>query len=552
MTPPTPECNVEVRPSAIAGNGLFATKDIPAGSTILLKARPLIGELDLSRSHDSCANCFLFSQKDVRACPIHKAEADRLGRYPGCSGCQSEGEALTVKACTGCKKVKYCSKVCQKQAWTRYHKRECKILRDPSLPPLPSSVRAALQLACLMDSDAVSEEDKAGVRRLEAHSSSTIEQFREVMQYEVTVAAARDLFARISPDDDDAQKMRDYVGKILRNSLTLTLPTLEPMGVALDPIVCSANHSCEPNASVLFDQPRLMMRSLSPIKKDQEIFISYIDNTDPFYRRQAQLTIRYCFECQCSKCQFGTNGREDHWTQSLENLEAKWADLAELMDSQKGYSSVPANFLGESKAEWNMSVIQGDVYASYEPIHNQKDNKLATEAFENVMRTCKQTGMWPITRQPYANMRVDIASRLIADNHLALAMYHMAKAYFLIDPILYPQDFHPVRVVHTWNLVKTLVQAYSSPQDPRETVDPGVQELFRLEFDFVVPIWRLLKKLSVDVLKSHGSGSNLTVMVHALTQQVRDGVGMQNLVEIERDPLGMWEKFKDWAHHLDY
>lgn len=112
MAPSTLECNVEVRPSAIAGNGLFATKDIAAGSTLLLKTRPLIAELDLERLQDTCHNCFMWSQKTVRACAVHATEADRLGRYPDCSGCQNEGDVTAVKACTGCKRVKYCSKVC--------------------------------------------------------------------------------------------------------------------------------------------------------------------------------------------------------------------------------------------------------------------------------------------------------------------------------------------------------------------------------------------------------------------------------------------------------
>ena len=63
-----------------------------------------------------------------------------------------------------------------------------------------------------MDSAAVSEEDKAGVLRLEAHDASTIEQANDVMQYEVTSAAAGDLYARIG---GDTSKIRGYVGKVL-------------------------------------------------------------------------------------------------------------------------------------------------------------------------------------------------------------------------------------------------------------------------------------------------------------------------------------------------
>ncbi|KAH0380930.1 SET domain-containing protein, partial [Aureobasidium melanogenum] len=410
-------------------------------------------------------------------------------------------------------------------------------MRDPDLPPLPYSVRAALQLAFLMNSDAVSEEEKSAVHRLEAHDPSTLEKPQDLMQYEMTIASASDLLARVDPDHPELSRIPRYVGQILRNSLTLITPTLDPIGVATDPIACSANHSCEPNASVLFDATRLMMRSLAPIKKGEEVFISYVDNTDPFYRRQALLRLRYRFECKCSKCQLRINGKENAWAKSLSNLAPKWSSFAKVMDEHENYSAEPANYLGESRAEMDMAIIQGSVYHEYEPIRQQKDNKLAIEALENVMRTCKQSELWPITRQPYANIRVDIAARMLDENRVALALFQMAKTYFLIDPILYPQDFHPVRVVHIWNLAKTLVQAYSSPNDPSQTVDPGVEQLFQRGFDFVVPVWKLLKKLSVDVVKSHGAESRLTFMVHTLTEQVKDGVGLQNLVQIERDPL---------------
>jgi hypothetical protein len=62
-----------------------------------------------------------------------------------------------------------------------------------------------------MDSDAVPEEDKAGVRRLEAHDSTTIGEPKEVMLYQVTVAAATDLYTRAG---HDTSNIRDYVGKV--------------------------------------------------------------------------------------------------------------------------------------------------------------------------------------------------------------------------------------------------------------------------------------------------------------------------------------------------
>lgn len=106
------------------------------------------------------------------------------------------------------------TQVCQKQAWTRYHKFECKIMRDPNLPPIPYSVRAALQLAFLMDSDAVSKEERAGVNRLEAHDPSTLEKPRDLMQYNITIESTSDLLARVNPNHPELSKIPKYVGQV--------------------------------------------------------------------------------------------------------------------------------------------------------------------------------------------------------------------------------------------------------------------------------------------------------------------------------------------------
>jgi hypothetical protein len=58
------------------------------------------------------------------------------------------------------------------------------------------------------------------------------------------------------------------------NALTLVTPTQEPLGLCLDPLAACANHSCDPNAYIVMDGPRLSMRTFTEIKKDEEIFLS--------------------------------------------------------------------------------------------------------------------------------------------------------------------------------------------------------------------------------------------------------------------------------------
>lgn len=73
--------------SPIAGNGLFATQDIPAGESIFSLKRPLITVLDNVSLDSCCANCF------------------------ASTGFGATNNQLDLKACTGCRTVKYCGRV---------------------------------------------------------------------------------------------------------------------------------------------------------------------------------------------------------------------------------------------------------------------------------------------------------------------------------------------------------------------------------------------------------------------------------------------------------
>ena len=78
------------KPSSIAGNGLFANQAIHAGEAVAILDRPLVAVLDYSRLSDTCSHCF--------------AQTHDNDYY--------QRESIIISACTGCKAVRYCSKVC--------------------------------------------------------------------------------------------------------------------------------------------------------------------------------------------------------------------------------------------------------------------------------------------------------------------------------------------------------------------------------------------------------------------------------------------------------
>jgi hypothetical protein len=52
-----------------------------------------------------------------------------------------------------------------------------------------------------------------------------------------------------------------------------------PFGLCFEPQVGLANHSCNPNAFVMFDSRRMAVVALKTIKEGEQVFISYVDTT---------------------------------------------------------------------------------------------------------------------------------------------------------------------------------------------------------------------------------------------------------------------------------
>src|ERR1700716_1161916 len=71
------------------------------------------------------------------------------------------------------------------------------------------------------------------------------------------------------------------------------------------------NHSCDYNAVVGFEGDQLFVKPVRPIKKDEQILISYIDATNPRDIRRSDLRERYLFDCNCTKCENVESARED-------------------------------------------------------------------------------------------------------------------------------------------------------------------------------------------------------------------------------------------------
>jgi hypothetical protein len=333
--------------------------------------------------------------------------------------------------------------------------------------------------------------------------------------------------------------------KVLTNSLTLITPSLDPLGLILDPTLGHLNHSCDPNAFVMMDGPAVSLRALKSIAKDEEVYISYIDATNPFPRRQSELESRWFFKCNCTKCAQGATLDEDKWACEPRSITKKVKEVADAILTHESFAQEPANYVGESPDEQRAAAIQGKAFAEYEEAQAEQDPADVVMRIEDAMRLCHQSKLWTVYRQPFAALRDDLIVNLLAVGNYSIAWAQCAKRYKHILPKLYPVLFHPVRVIQTWQMAVLAVYLAGTPDGVGA---PGVN---------MGLIAMMLVKQVLDTSNlSHGANSAFTKSVkrkaEEMMEELRRQVGgnpdkqiMDQELEAQRDMLaqmGEWIK----------
>ncbi|KAL9044182.1 MAG: hypothetical protein Q9214_002663 [Letrouitia sp. 1 TL-2023] len=270
--------------------------------------------------------------------------------------------------------------------------------------------------------------------------------------------------------------------------MTLTSPTYDPLGTCLSTHAALLNHSCQPNAAVVFSGASLSLRSLMAIAKGDEILIPYVDITEPTSRRQSALQSRYFFHCTCSECcQSSTCGQPDLQCP----LQSTPSTLTASELEEKGYRalerSAKATYIEEETTGLKETMA---IFASHKDLH-------------------------PYWRQPWPSVRHQMKLIAISQQDWPSALGHALKAYFYIEPTLYPARWHPVRVVQTYVLLKLVMEVSHWIHAPSE--DARTQQiLMKYEVDWPVVTWELLQEVEADVWKSHGVDNGLAKEITGL------------------------------------
>nr|VWO95993.1 Alcohol dehydrogenase 1 [Ganoderma boninense] len=282
--------SLEIRESSKHGRGIYAKAAQVAGS-VILSITPHVSVLSTGN----------------------------LSHY--CSACSGPPPTAGLKRCPKCKIVHYCNSNCQSRDWV-WHKRECSALQnwaasapssEVSIPSEP--VRCLGRILWGSQTEGLDGVWATEIRMMHSNRNSL-----QPSSFESHTHLAHSLvryLSAASPQDltpyglTSAGDLVDLISRFTTNTFTLTTPALTPTGICISPTVAFANHTCDPDAVIVFprsdsvspsDEPRLNLVALRDIAPGKEVRISYVDTTLPAVLRQKELKEVYSFICHCKAC----------------------------------------------------------------------------------------------------------------------------------------------------------------------------------------------------------------------------------------------------------
>ncbi|XP_070330507.1 histone-lysine N-methyltransferase SMYD3 isoform X2 [Odocoileus virginianus] len=220
------------------GNGLRALAPLRPGE-LLFRSDPLAYTVSKGSRGVVCDRCLLGKEKLMR--------------------------------CSQCRIAKYCSAKCQKKAW-QDHKRECKCLKSckPRYPP--DSVRLLGRVVFKLMQETPSESEKlysfydleSNINKLTEDKKEGLRQlaltFQHFMREEIQDAS------QLPPSFD----IFEAFAKVICNSFTICNAEMQEVGVGLYPSMSLLNHSCDPNCSIVFNGPHLLLRAVRGVEAGEE------------------------------------------------------------------------------------------------------------------------------------------------------------------------------------------------------------------------------------------------------------------------------------------
>lgn len=92
-------------------------------------------------------------------------------------------------------------------------------------------------------------------------------------------------------------------------------------------------------------------------------------------------------------------------------------------------------------------------------------------ALNNALSILCTTSSWPLTRQPYASARQQLIVALLDTAQYNAALAQATVQHLYIDPVLFPEPHHPIRLVHKWVMYRLMTYMLSEPESAHQQAE---------------------------------------------------------------------------------
>ena len=221
------------------------------------------------------------------------------------------------------------------------------------------------------------------------------------------------------------------------------------MGRIFDPTLALLNHSCNPNAALIYDGNIVHLRSIRDIRSGEQVTISYIDNTHIRPARQGHLQMNYFFKCACPACEPPNRQFSVRDSYVCDNPACKALIPSPYLPNN---FSCPTCKKPQSMTVRQLQTLELTALGVLDKNLLAKDNlgRVLNSALIPALNALTSCPSWPVLRQPAPGLRKLILDIAESTANFELAFGH-SKALSSLPLInLHPEPCHPSKAVQVY------------------------------------------------------------------------------------------------------